>query len=222
MKRDRDGFSKVLDEKKKIASKYYRGPVGPGILPTEPEYKTFPRPENRQRIIPRMDFRIQIDRARFYQPIEVPQKTRKKLARTLCDDLLADLMLKQFGDKTMKPNHTFKPGETGYMIYPRRSFRGVMVVNMRRFMVKRIVVEANPQAGIYQTVEVMPSSSCVAQYSAIFVFASVEEAVNRTCSSFLPEEQRKQLIREFEEYFSEIPIEEDKETAHTVVAEDLE
>ena len=106
------------------------------------------------------------------------------------------------------------------MIYPRRSFRGVMVVNMRRFTVKRIVVEANPQAGIYQTVEVILSSSCKAQYCALFVFASVEEAVNRTFSSFLPEDQRKRIVREFEEYFSEVPIEEDKETAHTVVTEE--
>lgn len=173
-------------------------------------------------IISRRDFRFRTDAMRFYRPIEFLPETRKRVAHALLDDLLADILLKPFGDKTMEPNHTFKAGETGYMIYPRRSFRGVMVVNMRRFTVKRIVVEANPRAGIYQTVEVIPSSSCKAQYCALFVFASVEEAVTRTCSSFLPEEQRKRMIREFEEYFAEVPIEEDKETAHTVVTEDLE
>ena len=71
MKRDREGFSKLREEMKKLADRYYRGPVGPGILPDELEqtYKTFPRPENRQRIISRRDFIFQIDRERFYKPI---------------------------------------------------------------------------------------------------------------------------------------------------------
>ena len=220
----RKGFSKLRDEMKKLADRYYRGPVGTVILPAELKqtYKTFPRPKNRQRIISRLDFLSLIDRERFYQPVKILPETRKKIAGVLCNDMLADWMLKSSGDTSMEQNHTFKPGATGYMIYPRRSFRGVMVVNMRRFTVKRIIVEENPRFGMYQTVEVILNSSRKAQYCALFVFASVEEAVNRTCSSFLPEEQRKQLIREFEEYFSEIPIEEDKETAHTVVAEDLE
>ena len=214
----RNGFSKLRDEMKKLADRYYRGPVGPGLSPSWQiqTYKTFPRP-----IISRRDFLFRIDRERFYQPARILPETRKKIAGVLCNDLLADWMLKSLGDTSMEPNHTFKPGETGYMIYPRRSFRGVMVVNMRRFTVKRIVVEANPRFGMYQTVEVIPNSSCKAQYCALFVFASVEEAVNRVCSSFLPEKQRKRMIREFEEYFAEVPIEEDKETAHTVVTEDL-
>ena len=71
MKRDREGFSKLRDEMKKLADRYYRGPVGTVILPAELKqtYKTFPRPENRQPIISRRDFIFQIDRKRFYKPI---------------------------------------------------------------------------------------------------------------------------------------------------------
>ena len=74
MKRDREGFSKLRDEMKKLADRYYRGPVGTVILPAELKqtYKTFPRPENRQPIISRRDFRFQIDLNRFYKPYPKP------------------------------------------------------------------------------------------------------------------------------------------------------
>jgi len=129
-----------------------------------------------------------------------------------------ELYRRFWGDKNV-PYHKFKEGQTAYILYPRRSFAGLIVANMRRITVSRIVVEGG--AGIYQTIEAHVSSGCFAQYCAQICFATVAEAVNETCKSFIPEDKRAAMIRDFEAHFAEIPINENAETTHTVVVEDL-
>lgn len=131
-----------------------------------------------------------------------------------------ELYRRFWGDKNV-PYHKFKEGQTAYILYPRRSFAGLIVATMRRFTVSKITVEGSEQTGIYQTIEVHVSSGCFAQYCAQLCFASVAEAVNETCKSFIPEAKRAAMIRDFEAHFAEIPINENAETTHTVVVEDL-
>lgn len=170
-------------------------------------------------ILSRRDFLFACDRAKFYPSIPFPTKTIKQ---TLRNDRLADFLCYCATGKITMPYHKLKKGQTAYILYPRRSFAGLIVAHMRRITVSRIVIDANEWTGIYQTIEAQVSSGCVAQYCAQFCFASVAEAVNETCKSFIPEEKRAAMIRDFEAHFAEIPINENAETTHTVVVEDLD
>ena len=110
--------------------------------------------------------------------------------------------------------HEYKAGDEAYLIFPRTSFAGLLIVDIRRFKVKRAYTRK------VQIVEANPIPGCIAKYRAQIVFPSVAEAINQTLKR-LPKAKRARLIREFEWYFSEVKTENDRETQHSIVEEDL-